>query len=128
MTETISKPKILIVEDDVENQRFFKLILSRNYEVDFCDSDKTFYSKIAVKDYDLIMMDITLKEGKSGIELTREIKSSKVFSSIPVLCLSAHVFEQDKRAALDAGVDIYLEKPVANKLLLNTIEKLILKA
>lgn len=128
MTETISKPKILIVEDDVENQRFFNLILSRSYDVDFCDSDKTFYTKIAVKDYDLIMMDITLKEGKSGIELTREIKKSKVFSSIPVLCLSAHVFEQDKRAALDAGVDIYLEKPVANKLLLNTIEKLLVKA
>lgn len=125
MADTISKKKILIVEDDIENQRFFKLILSRNYDVDFCDSDKSFYSKIALKDFDLIIMDITLKEGKSGIELTREIKTSEVFSSIPVLCLSAHVFEQDKRKAIEAGVDMYLEKPISNKLLLNSINDLI---
>lgn len=125
MTDTEIKKNILIVEDDIENQKFFKLILSRKYEVDFCDSDKPFYTKLASKDYDLIIMDITLKQGKSGVELTREIKNSKVFSSVPVLCLSAHVFEQDKRAALEAGVDIFLEKPVPNQILFGTIEKLI---
>lgn len=125
MTETAIKNKILIVEDDIENQKFFKLILLRKYEVDFCDSDKSFYTKLASTDYDLIIMDITLKQGKSGVELTREIKNSKVFSSIPVLCLSAHIFEQDKREALKAGVDIFLEKPVPTQLLFETIEKLI---
>ncbi len=125
MADTKTKSKILIVEDDIENQRFYKLILSRKYDVDFCDSDKPFYTRLAAKDYDLIIMDITLREGKSGIELTKEIKSSKVFSTIPVLCLSAHVFEQDKRAALGAGVNVYLEKPASNKVLFDTIEKLI---
>lgn len=127
MADNQTKNKILIVEDDIENQHFFKLILSRKYNVDFCDSDKSFYTKLASKDYDLIIMDITLKEGKSGTELTKEIKSSKVFSTIPVLCLSAHVFEQDKRAALEAGVDIFLEKPASHQVLLNNIEKLIKK-
>lgn len=127
MAETISKNKILIVEDDIENQRFFKLILSRKYIVDFCDCDKSFYKKLASKEYDLILMDITLKEGKSGVELTKELKNSKVFSNVPVLCLSAHVFEPDKRAALDAGVDLFLEKPVSNKVLFDSIDKLISK-
>ena len=127
MADNKTKNKILIVEDDIENQRFFKLILSRKYDVDFCDSDKPFYTKLASKDYDLIIMDITLKEGKSGIELTKEIKGSKVFSTLPVLCLSALVFEQDKRAALEAGVDIFLEKPASNQVLFDNIEKLIKK-
>lgn len=126
MAETISKhKKILIVEDDIENQRLFKLILSRNYDVDFCDCDKSFYKKIASKDYDLILMDISLKEGKLGTELTKEIKSSKVFSNIPVLCLTAHVFEQDKKKALESGVDMFLEKPVSNKVLFDSIEALL---
>lgn len=128
MTKSIMKNKLLIVEDDLENQSLFKLILSRHYEVEFSDCDKSFYSKLASKDFDLIIMDITLKEGKSGLELTKEIKHSKVFSTIPVLCMSAHVFEQDKRAALRAGVDAYLEKPVPHKILLETIQRLIEKA
>jgi CheY-like chemotaxis protein len=128
MAETISKKKILVVEDDIENQRLFKLILSRTYSVDFCDNDKSFYSKLASAEYDLILMDITLREGKTGTELTREIKSSKVFSNIPVLCLSAHVFEQDKRKAMAAGVDMFLEKPVSNKVLFDSIELLLSKS
>jgi CheY-like chemotaxis protein len=127
MAETISRNKILVVEDDIENQRFFKLILSRRFDVDFCDCDKSFYKKLASKDYDLILMDITLKEGKNGIELTKEIKNSKVFSEIPILCLTAHVFEQDKREALKAGVDMFLEKPVSNKVLYDSIDQLITK-
>jgi len=123
-----NKRKILVVEDDIENQRFFSLILSRHYDLEFCDCDKSFYTKLASNDFDLIIMDITLRESKSGTELTKEIKGSKVFSSIPVLALSAHVFEQDKRAALKAGVDEYLEKPVSNKILLKSIERLIEKS
>lgn len=128
MVETDPPKRILIVEDDIENQRFFKLILSRYYDVEFCDCDKSFYSKLASSEFDLIIMDITLREGKSGTQLTKEIKGSKVFSSIPVLALSAHVFEQDKRAALKAGVDEYLEKPVSNKILLDAIQRLLNKS
>jgi len=41
-TQRNGKPKILITEDDLENQKFLKLILQRNFEVDVCDSETTF--------------------------------------------------------------------------------------
>ena len=41
------KPKILITEDDLENQKFLQLILRRNFEVDVCDSETTFFQKLS---------------------------------------------------------------------------------
>ena len=34
------KPKILIVEDELENQKYFELILKQKFAVDFCDNKK----------------------------------------------------------------------------------------
>ena len=66
-------------------------------------------------------MDIGIKGDKDGLYLTREIKNSAKYKSIPVLCLSAHVMQQDKKNAYDAGVDAFLEKPVQNETLLRNI-------
>lgn len=115
------KPRILIVEDDFDTQIFLRLFLSKHFEVDICRSDEGFYSKIKEIKFDLIIMDIGIKGDKDGLYLTREIKNSAKYKSIPVLCLSAHVMQQDKKNAYDAGVDAFLEKPVQNETLLRNI-------
>ncbi len=37
-----TKPRILVAEDDKENQRYLDFILRRTYEIDFCDSPDDF--------------------------------------------------------------------------------------
>ena len=66
-------------------------------------------------------MDISLHGQKNGLELTKELKSMPEYKEIPVVCLTAHVFEKDKDNALDAGVDVFLTKPIENKVLINTL-------
>lgn len=119
------KQRILIVEDDKENQKYLGLILKREYEVEFCDSSSLFFDLLEQKQYSAIIMDITLKGEKNGLELTRELKNSKAYKKIPVIALSAHVFSQDRAKALEAGVQVYLTKPVDNKTLTNTLHKLV---
>lgn len=121
----MSKPHILIVEDDFDTQIFLRLFLSKHFEVDICRSDEGFYSKMKEKIFNLIIMDIGIKGAKDGLYLTRELKSSRQYNSIPVLCLSAHVMQKDKRNAFDAGVDAFLEKPVQNEILLKNIWSLL---
>jgi len=38
-----TKPRILVTEDDKENQKYLDFILRRTYEIDFCDSPDDFF-------------------------------------------------------------------------------------
>jgi CheY-like chemotaxis protein len=125
------KPNLLLVEDDPENQKVIRAILRRTYDVDICDSDKTFYEKIETKRYDIILMDISLRGDKDGLQLTSELRSNPKYSRIPIVALTAHAFQKDKDNAYKSGVDLFLTKPVQSKYLLQslceTLEKSIIK-
>ncbi len=126
-TQRNGKPKILITEDDLENQKFLMLILGKTFEVDVCDSETTFFQKLSESHYDGILMDVSLSGERSGVEIVREMKKNPTYKNIPVVCLSAHVFNQVQREAVDAGVDVYLTKPVQNHKLIDTLTKLVNK-
>ncbi|MHB8853391.1 MAG: response regulator [Ignavibacteriaceae bacterium] len=121
------KEKLLIIEDDIDTQKFLKLLLQKYYELDICWSDNSFYELLTKNSYDLIIMDISIKGRKDGTQLTHEIKNSQLYNHIPVICLSAHVLYQDIQNAYDAGVDIFLGKPVSNEILLRTIKDILNK-
>jgi DNA-binding response OmpR family regulator len=115
------KPKLLITEDDFENQKFLELFLKRYFEVDVCDSSDTFYNFIENKSYDIILMDISIRGKKNGLELTSELKSNPDYSSIPIVCYTAHAFNRDRVNALNAGCDAYLSKPSDIRTLLGSL-------
>lgn len=120
-----TKPRILVVEDDKENQRYLDFILRRTYEIDFCDSPDNFFILIFRKKYNIVIMDITLRGEQGGLSLIRELKRKQEYRDIPIIGLSAHVFSQDRKNALEAGADVYLTKPIGNKKLMDTLEKLL---
>ncbi len=123
----MNRSKILIVEDDYDTLQFLRLLLEKYYDIEDCRTDESFNELIDKLTFDLIIMDIAIKGYKNGLQITREMKSSNKYKHIPILCLSAHVMEQDKRNAIDAGVDKFLPKPVANCALLKTISELLQK-
>lgn len=119
--ENENKPRILITEDDSENQRFLRMFLGKYFITDICDSDITLYENLKNNKYDVILMDISLKGEKNGLELTRELKANPDYRTIPIVCLTAHAFKTDIENALNAGVDIFLTKPVDNHVLMRTL-------
>lgn len=123
--EEINKPKLLITEDDLENRKFLEILLKRYFLVDICDSSDTFYNLIGKKNYDIILMDISIKGKKNGLELTKEMKSNPALRDIPILCYTAHAFNKDRNNALDAGCDYYLSKPADIQTLLDSLAGLL---
>ena len=119
------KPKILIVEDELESQKYFELILKKKFAVDFCDNKKSMYTFLSNRNYDVIVMDISLKDGANGIDLIRELKRNTSNINIPIICLSAHSFGEDRSKAEEAGADVYLTKPIKSQILISTIDELI---
>lgn len=122
----IKRTAILIVEDEVESQKYFELILRKKFNVDFCDSRKSMNDLLAKNVYDVVIMDISLKDGSNGVDLIKEIRSSKTKTHLPIVCLSAHVYGENKNEAKQAGADIYLAKPVRHQVLLSTLEELLI--
>jgi DNA-binding response OmpR family regulator len=120
-----SKPKLLITEDDIENQRLLQFVLRNQFEIDICESEKCFYNRLSEKEYDAVLMDVTLRGDRSGVDIIKDLRKKSRYKNLPVVCLSANVFGEDRIKAREAGIDVYLTKPVDNKLLINTINRLI---
>lgn len=121
------KSNILIVEDDYDNQKFLQLFLQRYFNLDISDSSDKFYELMNQKKYDLILMDISIKGNKNGIELIRELKNDPTRKNIPIICYTAHAQNLDRINALTAGSDVYISKPSDIFVLLRTMINLINK-
>jgi CheY-like chemotaxis protein len=112
---------VLIVEDDLMNQVTIKKFIDRNYKTLLANSSDEAYKILNTNKVDIILMDISIKGDKNGLELTRELKKSIEFSDIPVIAITAHAFKDDEQNALSAGCDGYLSKPFTKASLLNMI-------
>lgn len=101
--------KILLVEDEPELQKSIKQYFEMEGNVvetaiDFGKAEE----KIALYDYDCILIDITLPKG-SGLDLISAIKHKK--SKAGIIIISAKNSLDDKIVGLDLGADDYLPKP-----------------
>lgn len=118
---------ILIVDDDHFSQEALRLFLQKRFSTEVCDNGGEFFEILSKIKIDLILMDITLKGNKNGLELTQEIRKNKSYKHIPVICLTAHSRKVDKTNALSAGANVYLAKPVRYSKLLELINELIIE-
>ncbi|MFA7228385.1 MAG: response regulator [Melioribacteraceae bacterium] len=113
--------KVLVVDDEELAQDFLKYFLSKKYEVHTCGNVSSFYAAIEKNDFDLILMDISLKDCKDGIDLTRELKSMDKYKNTPVFILSAFNTTKERTTSFQAGAQEFLAKPVDGKSLLQLI-------
>jgi DNA-binding response OmpR family regulator len=101
--------RLLLVEDDIGIARFLeKGLREATYAVDVAvDGDDALY-KVAVNEYDAIILDIMIP-GPDGLEVCRAIRNSG--SRVPVIMLTARDDVSDRVRGLDLGADDYLTKP-----------------
>ncbi len=115
------RPRLLVIEDDYENQKLIETYLKRKFTISICDSESTFYERLKESKYDVFLVDISLRGNKDGLQLVKELRESADYSDAPIICISAHVFPRDRQNAFNAGVDEFLPRPVRNEEMLATI-------
>ncbi|MDY3201309.1 MAG: response regulator [Arcobacter sp.] len=114
---------ILVVDDIKENRDLITLLLnSYGFKTLEATSGKEALDVFGSQKLDLIFMDI-LMEGMDGLETMQNIRASKNGKDIPIIALSANVFEEDKKEALKNGANDFLAKPVEEKEILLILEK-----
>lgn len=111
----MTNKKILLVEDNTENQAFMKLMLeSMGHVLDIAHDGNTAIEKWSQNQYNVILMDIQMP-GMNGYETAQEIRrleEEKVSKHIYIIALTASAFEEDRQRCMEAGMDDYLSKPV----------------
>jgi DNA-binding response OmpR family regulator len=101
--------KILLVEDEQQIQQNIKISLEKeSYRVEVAADFTSALEKIAVYQYDCILLDIMLPHG-SGLDILSELK--KAGKNENVIIISAKDSLDDKLKGLELGADDYLVKP-----------------
>ncbi|MBQ9059131.1 MAG: response regulator transcription factor [Atopobiaceae bacterium] len=105
---SISKPVILIVEDDPAVRNLIVTTLeTRGYDHSIASSGTEALHLASDENPDIMILDLGLPD-IDGIEV---IKRVRTWSPMPIIIVSARNEDADKIAALDAGADDYLTKP-----------------
>lgn len=115
--------RILVADDHSVVREGIKQILAGLDDMtveDEAGSGQEVLLKMTAKDYDLVLLDISMP-GKSGLEVLEEIKVMK--PRVPVLILSMHPEEQYAVRMLRAGASGYLTKASAPQELISAIRK-----
>jgi two-component system KDP operon response regulator KdpE len=101
--------RVLVVDDEQQILRALRTSLrGAGYEVETADTAEGALAAAAMRPPEAVILDLVLPDG-SGVDVCRELRS---WSSAPVIVLSAVGEEREKVAALDAGADDYVTKPV----------------
>jgi two-component system KDP operon response regulator KdpE len=105
----LSGTRVLVVDDEQQILRALRTSLrGAGYEVDTADSVESALAAAAMRPPEAVILDLVLPDG-TGTDVARELRS---WSSAPIIVLSAVGEEREKVAALDAGADDYVTKPV----------------
>lgn len=105
--------RVLLVEDNEINIKITTRYLKK-WEVSFdvARNGVEALSYTAKNPYDLILMDLQMPE-KDGYEATQEIRaaSGNVNQQVPIIALSASLFDDVRKKALEVGLSSFLDKP-----------------
>ena len=119
-----NKKHILVVDDDDRIRNLLKDYLNDNgFLTSSAKDGNEAVEKISVFEFDLIVLDVMMP-GKSGFELTKEIKKK---NDVPIILLTAKGEVENRIKGLEYGADDYLGKPFEPKELLLRIKNIIKK-
>ena len=125
--------RLLLVEDNMINMEIANMILQEaGFTVETAENGKIAVDKVSSSEpgyYDAVLMDIQMPV-MDGYEATREIRAlhNKDLANIPILAMTANAFKEDELAALEAGMQAHIAKPVDVDQLMKTLASVLLAA
>jgi len=124
----MSKGRILIVEDNMDNYELVRFVLERaEYDVFLAVNGRDGVDAAIAQKPDLILMDLGMPE-MDGWKATEKLKSDDATKSIPLYALTAHTLPHDRKKAIDAGCDGFVPKPIHMKNFVDVVEQALLAA
>jgi two-component system sensor histidine kinase/response regulator len=120
------KTRVLIVEDNIVNQRLVLRIVEKfGFRADAVANGKEALRALESFQYNVVLMDVQMPE-MDGFEATKWIRDPQSHVTnhhIPIIAMTAHAMKGDRERCIDAGMNDYVSKPIEPRELLAIIEK-----
>ena len=120
--------KVLVVEDNALNQEIAKSLLEEaGCTVTLANDGDVAVEKLRrakAGQYDAVLMDIQMPR-LDGYSATRQIRTlDSPAANLPIIAMTANAFEDDRRKAIESGMNAHIAKPIEVDTLLSTLAKL----
>lgn len=123
--ELREKHTVLVVEDDHQSIEYMKIILRNQYNVHVAETVDTAWDVLRAHAINIVLMDISLRGTKNGLQLTKEIRKDDQYKALPIIAITAHSSMEYEEKSIQAGCNAYLKKPMSVSKLHQTMEKLL---
>jgi two-component system, sensor histidine kinase and response regulator len=121
----VRRVRILLVEDNVVNQRVASgLLTRRGHHVTVAQDGQEALVRLDQETFDLVLMDLQMPV-MGGLEATVAIRERERVSGqrLRVVAMTAHAMNSDRERCLAAGMDGYLSKPIDPPMLFAVVEQ-----
>jgi len=122
--------RILLVEDNELNREIAQEILREyGFRVDPAENGAVAVEKVSTAapgSYDLVLMDIQMPV-MDGYTATRQIRAleNPALAGVPILAMTANAFDEDRRRAMESGMNGFLSKPIVIGDLVQELHKIL---
>jgi CheY-like chemotaxis protein len=124
-TEMKCKLRILLVEDNLVNQKLMARMLEKmGHEVAVAGNGQEALERFEEREFDLVAMDMQMPI-MDGLEATRAIRETESGTGghVAIVAMTANAFEEDRQSCFEAGMDGYVAKPVTFAAVRQEIER-----
>ena len=124
--------RLLLVEDNAINMEIISMILSQaGFAVDTAENGKIAVDRISAAEADFyaaVLMDVQMPV-MDGYTAAREIRAleNKELADIPIIAMTANAFKEDADAAIEAGMQAHVAKPIDVDILMKTLTAVLSK-
>ena len=119
----ILKGRILLAEDSQTNAYVaLALLRQKGARVDHVSNGAEAISAMQARAYDLVLMDVSMPV-VDGLEATRKIRQLPGAADVPIVAMTAHVAEEDRKRCFEAGMCDYITKPIDKSSLYGTVAR-----
>ena len=117
----------MLIEDDPDTLEMLRATMeARGFRVTSCESAAETLATAPGTHVDLLISDIGMPE-MDGLHLIQKLREIDGYQSVPAIALSGYASQKDAKAALAAGFDAHVSKPVDPAELVITVNGLLQK-